>query len=662
MKNALLCSSAMALYLSFFPAAAQQAITTPIFAAVNSDENFRDLAGIAASMGGSGFANTTSHNGVMRAGVFYRSEALSTGSLSPADLATLRTLHIGLDIDLRTPGEIDGTPNVLAPNAGPDQSIGAAYRNINIYGTANTSSATATSPALAIAHFETSYREFVTDPVQRVNFRAVLLELATATGPVLYHCAAGKDRTGWTSVLLQTIAGVSPQIIQQDYLATNAYLAGSITTALSAIKAAYGGGAAGDAVAAIAAPMLGVDDRYLQAALTQVAASYGSLDAYLKQGLGLSQTDIYVLRAKMVSYAALPGQSGFSGNAAAGATFLNALQNSPLSGAYTGYNSYLQSAIDAGTLGGVETRAGGQIHADVAAYLLHPGLEEAIAAETSGRDLGAGEARVWLAGDSGYFWSDAHDGVASSSERRAGSVIGATIRIDSRAAVFGAIGYNWGSVKSAGATADIGTGLVTIGGRYGFATLDAGPYVAARANVGRVDYHSKRSLGRELGAAEGHTDGFVYGGRVDIGDLIRLAPFTVAPQIGLRFSEISLHHFDESGSDLALAVDGIGQTSSTAVADLDVSFDPQKYGDWTWVPSALLGYERALSSPKGTSSASLYGIAVTQASAYDSQYLVKAGLAITAAHDAWTVRASINAIRGDATTGAHARLSIGYRI
>jgi protein tyrosine/serine phosphatase len=646
--------------LCLCPASAQQAITTPIFTSVTSDQNFRDLAGIAASMGGSGFVNPTSHGGVMRTGVFYRSEALSTGSLSPADLATLKTLHIGLDIDLRTPGEINGTPNVLAPNNGPDQSIGATYLNINIYGTANTpSSATVTSPALAIAHFEASYREFVTDPVQRANFRTVLLEFANAPGSVLYHCAAGKDRTGWTSMLLQTIAGVSPQIIQQDYLATNTYMAGTIAYALSVIKVAMG-----DAAAAIAAPALGVDARFLEAGFEQVAASYGSMDAYLKQGLGLSQADIYVLRAKMVTYSQLPGQSGFSGNAAAGATFLNALQNSPLSGAYTDYNYYLQSAIDAGTLGGVETQAGGQIHAETASYLLRQPqwLEGAIAPYANGRDLSAGETGVWLAGSGGYFWSDGHDGDANSSERSAGSVIGATHRIDGRASVYGAVGYNWGSVKSAGASADIGTALATIGGRYGFSTLDAGPYVAAAANVGRVDTHSKRALGGGLGTAEGRTDGYVYGGRVDIGDVIRLAPFTVIPQIGLRTTEITLGSFTESGSELALAINGINHTSSSVVADLHISLDPQKAGDWILTPSVLLGYERALGNPQVESSASLYGISVSQHSAFDSRYLVKAGLAFTAEHEAWTVRAGVNGVRGDASTGVNVQLSVGYRI
>jgi hypothetical protein len=92
MRNILLCATP-AVLLSFAPASAQQAISTPI---LQSDENFRDLAGISAGNGGTGFVDTTSNNGVMRTGVFYRSEALS--QLTPADSATLSMLRIGLDI------------------------------------------------------------------------------------------------------------------------------------------------------------------------------------------------------------------------------------------------------------------------------------------------------------------------------------------------------------------------------------------------------------------------------------------------------------------------------------------------------------------------------------------------------------------------------------
>jgi protein-tyrosine phosphatase len=379
---------------------------------------------------------------------------------------------------------------------------------------------------------------------------------------------------------------------------------------------------------------------------------------------GLTQADIYVLRAKMVYFSTLPGQSGFVGNAATGAAFLNTLQNSPLSGHYTAYNYYLQSAIDAGSLGGIEAQIGGQIHADAASYLLRQPLwiDAAITPYTDSRDLNAGQTRVWLAGLGGYFGSDGRAGFASSTERSAGTVVGATYRIDHRASAYFGIGDDWGSVGSAGGSADIDTGVATIGGRYGFSTLEAGPYVAARVNAGWVDYRSKRTLGGGLGIAQGHTSGAVYGGRADLGDVIRFASFTVTPQIGVRVTQLTLGSFNESGSELALAVNGINHTSSNVLADLDVSLDPRKLNDWTIAPSMALGYEQALDNPQVESTGSLYGFTVSQYSAYDSRYLLKAGLAVMAQHAAFTVKAGINAVRGaEASTGVNAQLSVGYR-
>ena len=651
MRNILLCATP-AVLLSFAPASAQQAISTPI---LQSDENFRDLAGISAGNGGTGFVDTTSNNGVMRTGVFYRSEALS--QLTPADSATLSMLRIGLDIDLRTPSEIAGPANPpMAPNAGLDLvPNGANWINVNIYGTPSPPpTGVVTDKATAVTYMKTTYQNFVTDPVQRAAFHTVLIDLANEADPALYHCSGGKDRTGWTSMLLQSIAGVSPTTIMQDYLATNNYMAASIAQILKD----------NPAEAPIYKVMLGVRRGFLQAGLDQVIASYGSLNAYLIQGLGLTQADIYVLRAKMVYYSTLPGQSGFAGNAASGAALLNALQNSPLSGHYTSYNYYLQSAIDMGTLGGVERQVGGQVHADAASYLLRQPLwvDGAITPYTSGRDLGVGQTRIWLAGLGGYFGSDGRAGAASSTERSAGSVIGGTYRIGDQTSAYLGLGNILGSVGSAGASADVNTALATIGGRYGFSTLEAGPYVAARANVGWVDYQSKRALGGGLGTTQGNTKGAVYGGGVDVGDVVRLAPFTITPQVGVRVTQVALGSFNESGSELALSVNRIKHTSSNVLADLDVSLDPQHLDDWTIAPAVAVGYERALGNPQVESTGTLYGFNVSQYSAYDSQYLMKVGLAVTAQHGAFTVKAGVNAIRAaDASSGINAQLFIGYK-
>ena len=470
----LLCATVFLLGPAFSPASAQQPISTPI---LSTDENFRDIAGISASDGGSGLVNTTSNNGAMRTGIFYRSESLN--NLSYADWTNISSLNIRYDFDLRSPQEIIGEEDWV-PN-------GASWKNVNIYGTyAPPPTSNITNAQQATAYMLGSYQAFVADPLQCAGLHTLLIDLANTSGPALFHCSAGKDRTGWASMVLETIAGVPQATIMKDYMASNSYRAQEIQqqqTFLQQQNLSY------------MDPITVVDPSYLQAGLAQVTASYGSMNAYLTQGLGLTQADIYVLRAKMVYYATLPGQSGLVGNAAAGAAFLNDLQNSPLSGSYTSFNYYLQSAIDAGTLGGVQTQVGGQVYADAASNLLREPLwlDWATAPNANGRDLAAGQGRFWLAGLGGYFGSEGPTGVARSSEGGGGSLVGATYRASEQFCANVGIGITSGSVASAGASATVDTVPVTLGGRFGFLGLDAGPYVAASTDLDWADCRAARA-------------------------------------------------------------------------------------------------------------------------------------------------------------------------
>ncbi|NKS98780.1 hypothetical protein GS498_20380 [Rhodococcus hoagii] len=137
-------------------------------------------------------------------------------------------------------------------------------------------------------------RSFVTDPAARAGFAQLLTDLANTAGPQVYHCTAGKDRTGWTSALLQSIAGVSGADIMSDYLLTNEYTAASMERTYEGIKASRG-----QAVADIYRPLLGVDAGYLQAGLDELAAKYGSVQNYLLDGLDLSPVTIAKLRIKL---------------------------------------------------------------------------------------------------------------------------------------------------------------------------------------------------------------------------------------------------------------------------------------------------------------------------------------------------------------------------
>jgi protein-tyrosine phosphatase len=636
-------STALLVALSFATATAQQPINTPL---LPSDENFRDVAGLAKAYSGTGFADTTSHNGVMRTGIFYRSQSLN--NLTPNDWTTLSSLGIRHDIDLRTPAEINGNTDWVPQDA--------TYTNVNIYGTPTPPPVNIVTDAdRAKLYMIGSYEGFVADPLQRQQFRTLLTDLAHASSPTLYHCSAGKDRTGWTSMLLQSMAGVSQANIHQAYMATNDYMANGIKsqeTQLNNLGLGY------------MWPILVVDPAYLQAGLDEVTQMYGSIDAYLKQGIGLTQADIYVLRAKMVYYQTVPGQGQFSGNAAAGARLLAELQNSPLSGSYTAYNYYFQSAIDAGSLGDVPSQVGGQVHADATAYLLRQPLwvDWAIAPYASGSDLGVCQRRFWVAGLGDYFASSGHGGLATSTEYNGGTLVGITCRLADPLSAYCAVGDNAGTVASAGANADVNTGLFTFGARYGLFGLEAGPFVAARADIGWIDYTSNRALDGGLGTAHGHSAGGLYSGRADVGDVLRLASFTLTPQVGFRLTNASLAGFHENGSDMALGVDGFNRTMPSFLADLNVSLDPTVWRGWVVAPFADLGYELALDSPQVEGGGQLYGFGISQVSAYDSWYLMKAGLGITAQRDAFVLTFGVNGIFAErSSSGLIPQLSVGYR-
>ncbi len=381
MLQRVLCSLSL-LTLAISTAHAAEALDTPRLAGM---DNFRDIAGTTS-------AYTTSHDGTMRAGVFYRSNALTP---TAADLATLNGLGISDVYDLRTPSEIASTPDTL-----PD---GASYTNIDIIGSttsgSNITNISFSSAEQARAMMQETNRAFVNDAGMRGQFAVLFNELAAADGAALFHCTAGKDRTGWTAAVLLSIAGVDEATIMSNYLATNDYTAARVAATLAAMPAS---------MAEIYAPLLGVEASYLQAGLDEISADYGNMENYLKQGLGLSQETIYVLRGKMVRYGSLPGEAGLLGNAAAGAQLLRELQGTSLSGSYSAYNYYLQSAIDAGTLGGVTSTVGGQVHADAASYLLRQGAMVTLAASpfADASNLKVGQARLWSTALAGYLGTD----------------------------------------------------------------------------------------------------------------------------------------------------------------------------------------------------------------------------------------------------------------
>ena len=635
MLQRVLCSLSL-LTLAISTAHAAEALDTPGLAGM---DNFRDIAGTTS-------AYTTSHDGTMRAGVFYRSNALTP---TAADLATFNGLGISDVYDLRTPSEIASTPDTL-----PD---GASYTNIDIIGSttsgSNITNISFSSAEQARAMMQETNRAFVNDAGMRGQFAVLFNELAAADGAALFHCTAGKDRTGWTAAVLLSIAGVDEATIMSNYLATNDYTAARVAATLAAMPAS---------MAEIYAPLLGVEASYLQAGLDEISADYGNMENYLKQGLGLSQETIYVLRGKMVRYGSLPGEAGLLGNAAAGAQLLRELQDTPLSGSYSAYNYYLQSAIDAGTLGGVTSTVGGQVHADAASYLLRQGAMVTRAASpfADASNLKVGQARLWSTALADYLGTDGSAHAASSNERSQGLMVGMTQRFSEQLSGHAGFGYNRGNVGGAGGEADTDLTFLSLGARFAPGSLEHGLFIDADISGGWLDYSSKREMGGGLGTAKGDSHGTLAGASLALGYRLPTQGVVLEPSLGVRVSHVDLNGFTEKGSELALQVDDLKETRRSAVANLKASFAPIPVGSWRLVPGVEVGYEHALGDQQVDSQGHLLGLDIEQRAAFDNRDQFTGGVSLMAHLGALSVGGEVAAMGGGDSHGLSGSLKASY--
>ncbi len=120
------------------------------------------------------------------------------------------------------------------------------------------------------------------------------LVLRAENGAVLYHCTQGKDRTGIASALLLAALGADRETIISDFDATN-HVYGADVKKYSRRVRFWGGKE--DEVGVVKA-FLGANTENFILALDEVDRQYGSIDAYLRGPIGLTDEDIKLLRER----------------------------------------------------------------------------------------------------------------------------------------------------------------------------------------------------------------------------------------------------------------------------------------------------------------------------------------------------------------------------
>lgn len=240
-----------------------------------SADNFRDVTG-------PGY--TTADGRPLRPGVLWRSNELQ---LVDEDAATIARLGVAGIYDLRSGHEVDAHPDVEVP--------GATWQHLEVAGIPPGAGAELPDAEAATRLMLEIYDRFVTDEDMRRSFGALLAALATGSAPQLFHCTAGKDRTGWAAALVLHVVGVDRATVDADYLLTNERSAGTREKYLGLVAEHLGA----DRVPTFEPTMVASLD-YLDAARDAAVTAYGSVDGYLCDGLGLTDELQEALRARLV--------------------------------------------------------------------------------------------------------------------------------------------------------------------------------------------------------------------------------------------------------------------------------------------------------------------------------------------------------------------------
>ncbi len=227
--------------------------------------NVRDLGGYAAQDG------ETRWRRVLRADGLHRVDQEGMAALVAEGVTTV--------IDLRHPGELESHPNPFS--AHPE----VRYHNVSLFESLAPRAEPGQDLLLELYKLALDTR--------REAVAAVLTIIADAPpGAVLFHCTAGKDRTGIVSALLLAVAGVEATLIVEDYALTGDMIAPMVE---DIIADAVARGADPEAFR----PLLAAEPATMLATIAYIETTYGSARDYL-DAIGLSPDTTDRLRHRLM--------------------------------------------------------------------------------------------------------------------------------------------------------------------------------------------------------------------------------------------------------------------------------------------------------------------------------------------------------------------------
>jgi protein-tyrosine phosphatase len=214
--------------------------------------------------------------GQTRWGAFYRADSLH--ALTVDGQFQLIAAGVRTVIDLRSPQEAATAPNPLRDHTA------IHYHQLPL---ADTNPAAGTSIP---ENLETLYH-LMLDNCQPAFHRVFTTINEAAPGAVLFHCTAGKDRTGLLAALLLGLVGVDDATIAEDYSLSAINITPMVSTMREQMRQA------GMEIAAFDR-LMGSDHATMLTTLAYIQTTYGGIQAYL-QHLGLTPEQLTHLQARL---------------------------------------------------------------------------------------------------------------------------------------------------------------------------------------------------------------------------------------------------------------------------------------------------------------------------------------------------------------------------
>lgn len=241
--------------------------------------NFRYLGGIKNKEGK-----------VLKDSLIYRSGNLH--QLKRSSFEELEQLKISKVIDLRTKQEVAKEPNQLPKNI--------SYQLYSAFEDKNDEMGNAKKLALkgkingkdADERMIKFYTDYVSENPEII--RTIITDILNSEQPVLYHCTAGKDRTGMITALILKVLKFDDSVIFEEYLQSNNLRKDLIQKRLNLANTFH-----------FVYPKLDIgvvektswiERNYLQSAFDEINKKYGSMNQYIHQILGISenQRQVYI--------------------------------------------------------------------------------------------------------------------------------------------------------------------------------------------------------------------------------------------------------------------------------------------------------------------------------------------------------------------------------